>query len=60
MFFSCVSRVGESHTKRRLQKTGVPEFGTVLTGIGAGLLADLFPIDQLASVISIGTLLVSG
>eukprot|EP01108_Squamamoeba_japonica_P009070 TRINITY_DN8319_c0_g1_i1.p1 TRINITY_DN8319_c0_g1~~TRINITY_DN8319_c0_g1_i1.p1 ORF type:complete len:388 (-),score=79.95 TRINITY_DN8319_c0_g1_i1:24-1187(-) len=39
------------------RKTGVPEFGTVLTGIGAGLLAVLFPIDQLASVISIGTLL---
>jgi basic amino acid/polyamine antiporter, APA family len=35
----------------------VPVIGTLVTGVGAGVLATLFPLDSLTNVISIGTLL---
>ena len=39
------------------EKAKVPEFGTIVTGAGAGLLALLLDIDVLTDMISIGTLL---
>ncbi len=38
-------------------KTGVPVVGTLLTGIGAALVAGVFPLSLLGELISIGTLL---
>ena len=39
------------------EKNGVPTFGTIVTGIGAGILGVFLDIDILTDMISIGTLL---
>ena len=39
------------------KKSGVPTFGTIVTGVGAGVLGVFLDIDILTDMISIGTLL---
>jgi APA family basic amino acid/polyamine antiporter len=48
LFFSKFGNVGS---------TGIPTFGTIITGVFAGVLAAVLDLNSLADMISIGTLM---